>query len=78
MGKAVTITVKLPTALAARVATLAKGRKTTRSHVVRDAVEAYARPGHGSALDSVRHLVGVGEGPGDLSSNPRYLRGYGK
>lgn len=78
MRKTVTVTVKLPAQLAARVATMARGRKTTRSHVVRDAVEAYARDRESSILDSVRHLVGVGRGTGDLSTNPRYLRGYGK
>lgn len=78
MRKTVTVSVKLPVQVAARVATLAKGRKTSRSHVIREAVEAYAQTQDTSALSAVRHLVGVGRGPGDLSTNPKYLRGYGK
>ena len=78
MRKTVTMTVKLPAPLAARVASLAKRRKTSRSDVVRDAVESYASTRARSVLDPVRHLIGVGSGPGDLSTNPRHLRGYGK
>jgi hypothetical protein len=31
-----------------------------------------------SALDLAGDLVGSCEGPGDLSTNPKYLEGFGK
>jgi hypothetical protein len=34
--------------------------------------------GTSSAYDRVEHLVGLGEGPGDLSTNPRYMEGFGE
>ena len=32
----------------------------------------------GSFLDGIEHLVGSVEGPRDLSSNPKYMEGFGK
>lgn len=32
----------------------------------------------GSFLDGLEHLVGSVEGPSDLSSNPDYMKGYGR
>ena len=32
----------------------------------------------GSFLDGIEHLVGSVEGPGDLSTNPKYMEGYGR
>lgn len=31
-----------------------------------------------SFFESAQSLIGVGEGPGDLSTNPAYMRGYGQ
>lgn len=31
-----------------------------------------------SFLDAAREFIGCAEGPGDLSTNPRYMEGYGK
>lgn len=31
-----------------------------------------------SFLDAAREFIGCVEGPGDLSTNPRYMEGYGK
>lgn len=32
----------------------------------------------GSFLDGIEHLIGSVEGPRDLSTNPRYMEGFGK
>ena len=32
----------------------------------------------GSFLDGIEHLVGSTEGPGDLSTNPKYMEGFGR
>ena len=29
-------------------------------------------------FDQIKHLLGVGEGPGDLSTNPKYMEGFGR
>ena len=31
-----------------------------------------------SFLDAAREFIGCVEGPGDLSTNPKYMEGYGK
>lgn len=32
----------------------------------------------GSILEKLQDVVGIGEGPGDLSTNPKYMEGFGK
>jgi hypothetical protein len=67
---------------ALRSAAEAKG--VSDSFLVREALEAYlAGPMKGtrsrSAADAASHLIGSLDGtPRDLSSNPKYLAGYGK
>ena len=77
-----TLSLKLPEALAAKLAALAKKRRATKSALVRDALEAFlARDGKASAgsfLDLAGDIVGCAEGPGDLSYNKAYLRDYGR
>jgi Arc/MetJ-type ribon-helix-helix transcriptional regulator len=77
-----TITVKLPEPLAARLRVTVRKRSSTQSAVVREALEAHLdqdRPRDaGSGLDLVRDLVGSVAGKPDLSTNRRYLRGYGR
>jgi hypothetical protein len=45
-------------------------------------LEAYlnveGRVSAGSVLDLAQDLVGCVRGPGDLSTNPRYMRDFGK
>lgn len=78
-----TVTVKLPATLNARLDRAAKQRGQTKSDVVREAIESLlnglreTRPAR-SALDLAGDLVGSIEGPGDLSTNPKYLEGLGK
>jgi Arc/MetJ-type ribon-helix-helix transcriptional regulator len=77
-----TITVKIPEELDARLEAAAKSRRTTKSEVVREALAAaLRRPGKGkrSAYAAMKGACGlVKEGPPDLSTNKKHLRGYGK
>lgn len=79
-----TITLKLPAGLAARLNTVVRRRSTTKSAVVRQALEAHLEDSardedRGSCLDLARDLAGsLRGGPRDLSSNKRHLRGYGR
>jgi len=77
-----TISLKLPDGLHAKLDQVARSRKQTKSEIVRDALEQMlngaraARPV--SALELAGDLVGCCEGPGDLSTNPKYMEGFGK
>lgn len=77
-----TVTVKVPDELHARLDALAKQRGQTKSDLVREALELFlnnmgeTRPAP-SALELAGDLVGSIEGPGDLSTNPKYLKGLG-
>ena len=77
-----TLSVKLPDGLDARLAAVARRRKTSKSTVVRKALEAAlhdnGKPKRGSALDLVRDLVGCVAGPGDLSVNKVHMKNYGR
>lgn len=78
-----TITVKLPGRLESRLREVVVRRRSTRSAVVREALEAHlgedaAAPSRGSCLELAADLAGSLAGPSDLSSNPRRLRGYGR
>jgi predicted transcriptional regulator len=77
-----TLTVKLPPNLAARLETLVRRRKLKKSALVREAIERLvsedSRPTQGSFLELAADLAGIYEGPKDLSSNPKHMRGYGK
>jgi len=77
-----TVTVKMPKALAHRLALVARERGGNRSEVVREALEAHLgepRTTAGSCLDLARDLAGsVASAPPDLSTNRRHLRRYGR
>ena len=68
---------KLDAARAAKVARLAKSRATSESEVIRAAIDAL-EPETADGLDLVADLVGVTAGPGDLSTNPKHLEGFGR
>jgi Arc/MetJ-type ribon-helix-helix transcriptional regulator len=77
-----TLTVKLPPSLEARLEALVRRRGKRKSVLVREAIERLveerAEPRKGSVLDLVKDLKGIGDGPRDLSSNPKHMRGYGR
>ncbi len=76
------VSLKLPAQLMAKLNAEAKQRRTTKSAVLREALEAHFANGRRkprvSAYDLVKDLCGVFEGPRDLSTNPKYMRGFGR
>ena len=74
--------IKLPKKLAAKLDRLAKSERKPATAVVREAVEhrLMSKPNidSGSAYDLVKHLVGTLEGPSDLATNPKYMKGFGE
>ena len=77
-----TLSLKLPDELESRVGAIARQRGSSKSEVVRSALEAYLAgevpPFSGSALDLAGDLVGALDGPGDLSYHQKHMRGYGE
>jgi metal-responsive CopG/Arc/MetJ family transcriptional regulator len=74
-----TLSLKLPPSLSVKLERAAKRRGQSKSEVVRAALEQFLageRPM--SALELAGDLVGSCEGPADLSTNPKYMEGYGK
>ncbi|MCI0357716.1 MAG: ribbon-helix-helix protein, CopG family [Planctomycetaceae bacterium] len=78
----VNVSLKLPAQLNKKLAVAAKKGRTTKSAVVRKALDAYLNgkktAKKGSFLELAGDLVGRFEGPGDLSYNPEYMRDFGK
>jgi hypothetical protein len=80
-----TISLKLPPALHAQLSRAAERNKQTKSSLVRAALEQFlngagksAAKGPVSALELAGDLVGCVDGPGDLSTNGKYMEGYGR
>lgn len=77
-----TITLKISRGLAARLNGAVKCRGRSQSAIVREALEAQldlaSETVAGSCFDLARDLAGSLDGPPDLSSNRRHLRGYGR
>jgi len=77
-----TVSLKLPEALDARLAAAARQRRTSKSAVVRDALETLfasrQETGRRTCLELAADLAGCVEGPGDLSVNKKYLDGFGQ
>ena len=77
-----TISLKVPASLSARLTQTAQRQNRSKSEVIRDAVDIYLRSEAGgtteSALNGIEDLVGIFEGPEDLSTNKEYLRDLGR
>lgn len=77
------ITVRVPTALGARLKNRSRLIGESPSEIVRAALESYLNNGGGgqSAYDLAKAAGVIGcarGGPKDLSTNPRYFEGFGK
>ena len=77
-----TVSLKLPGELALKLEAAAKKRGTSKSAVMREALEEFFARGNGarvlSFLDLAGDLIGCVEGPADLSTNNKYMEGYGR
>ena len=79
-----TLTVRLPEPLVSEIEAESRGRKCSKSDIVRERLEGAARPSRrkSAALDAIADLIGaVGGLPAELSTRKKhYLKatGYGK
>jgi hypothetical protein len=76
-----TMSLKLPDEIDAKLEARARSLGRTKSEITREALSRFleGEPAAGvSCLDLVRDLVGTVRGPGDLASNKKHLRGYGR
>jgi predicted transcriptional regulator len=73
-------TIKLPEPLDRQLSAIAKARQTTRAKALREALAAYAKGGTTPKRQTASELAAdlMFEGPGDLSTNPKYMAGYGR
>ena len=73
------ISLKLPPALDRRLTELARRRRTTRSAIMREALETFdAGVSPNSVAAAASDLAGCVSGPADLSTAPEHMAGYGK
>ena len=76
------LTLRLDEALYLKISSLAERQRTTRSEVVRRALNICLdmddRFPKGSAFELAHDLAGILAGPPDLSSNKAYLKDFGQ
>ncbi len=75
------VTVKIPETLARRLDAAAAERGLSQSELLRRAIDDYLGRGpsaEGTFGALASDLCGMAEGPRDLSTHPRHLKGYGK
>ncbi len=79
-----TLTLKIPESMAAELAAKAKRLSTSKSAVTRNALDKYLHEssdgGEPSAYDVAMALGVIGaikDGPSDMSTNRKYMKGYG-
>lgn len=73
-----TVSFKLPGRLVDALGDLAQHRKVSRSALVREALEARLASPRQSVTALAGDLVGSVEGPADLATNSRHMRGFGR
>ena len=75
-----TLSIRIPNSLHLKLSGLARRRNSSKTEITREALEAYLQAGEESAslYDLASDLLGSCEGPADLSTNSKYLEGYGK
>lgn len=73
-----TVSFKLPEQLDDALSEMARRRNSSRSALVREALQALATDDRRSVTAIVDERVGALDGPRDLSTNPKHMKGYGK
>lgn len=73
-----TVSFKLTEELDDALNELARARGSSRSAIVREALESFARGKRRSVTSLAGNLVGSVEGPGDLATNRKHLARYGR
>ena len=72
------VSIKLPEALDEQLTEIARRRNASRSAILREALESFARGSRRSVVQAAGDLVGSVSGPKDLSTNPKRIAGYGE
>jgi len=72
------VSFKLPDGLDEALSDLARRRNSSRSALVREAIEALAAGTNRSVTAVVDELVTPFDGPVNLSTHPKYMARYGK
>ena len=73
-----TISIKLPEELDRALTELAKKRSASRSALLRQALEAFTKSQATSVSEAAGDLAGTLDGPKDLSSSSKHMKGYGE
>ena len=73
-----TVSFKLPEDLDEALNELARTRRSSRSALVREALESLAKGNRRSVTALAVDLAGCVEGPSDLATNRKHMSGYGK
>lgn len=75
------ISLKLPDPLFHDLTQRAKTSTSSQSEIIRIALAAYlqrdVQPTTASCADRAQRWTGIMDGPADLSTNPKYLEGFG-
>jgi hypothetical protein len=79
----VTITCKIPEELNELLEAEASRKMLSKSAVVRQAIERSVKKGRAqrppTAFDAIKDLCGIiKDGPTDMSTNPKYMAGFGE
>jgi Arc/MetJ-type ribon-helix-helix transcriptional regulator len=72
------VSIKLPEGLNRKLTELARRRSASRSSVLREAFELFARGPKRSVTAAAGDLVGSLHGPRDLSTSEKQMSGYGE
>jgi len=76
-----TISLKIPAEIGARLKSVAERNRVSKSEYVRATLISalYAEKEKPSALEVLQDLAGsVSSGKTDMATNPKYMKGYGK
>jgi predicted transcriptional regulator len=73
-----TVSFKLPEDLDDALNELARTRRSSRSALVREALECLAKGNRRSVTALAGDLAGCVEGPSELATNRKHMSGYGK
>jgi predicted transcriptional regulator len=72
------VSIKLPEELDEQLTEIARRRNASRSAILREALEAFARGSRRSVTQAAGDLVGSVRGAADLSSSKKHMAGYGE
>jgi predicted DNA-binding protein len=76
-----TISLKVPAEVGARLKSVAARKRVSKSEYVRKTLISalYAEEEKPSAFELIQDIAGsVSGGKGDMATNPKYMKGYGK